>query len=336
MGKRNKGIGNAAGSILAYQLMNRPAENKVTTRPKTEQELRQEEFDAIKREHNEQFVTVEVPATAWETAQTGRATKQVEVNRREHEDKNGITGLRQIWTKEPAEIQALAGDFTNPVNKARMIDPSARFPTTSTPVELTDEDATKIVEKAQAFLSSKHLSEADRNRVALFASVHVESNSLINAADPALFQIAYDRLVELGCITAQAKTPTGEPEPSADQLATEADSNYRDVALPLLSSWRSSLRANWGIELNDRLRDIAVDIMERHNLNPTLYESYDFVRIQMANRKLIRTDKTADGRPLTRSEFVADAIDRNNIDLSRPENKRWFMEQQDLILNGGE
>ena len=335
MSRKNKGIGNAAGSILAYQLMNRPAA-ATPVKVMTETQKNQAEFDAIKAQHDAEFINVEVESTPYEFAQTGQATKQIEVPRKPYEDKTGITGLRQIWAKEPAEIQTLAGDFTNPVNKARMIDPSVRFPTTSTPIELTDEDATKIVEKAQAFLSSKHLSEADRNRVALFASVHVESNSLINAADPALFQIAYDRLVELGCITAQAQTTTSEPEPSADQLATEADSNYRDVALPLLSSWRSSLHANWGIELNDRLRDIAVDIMERHNLNPTLYESYDFVRIQMANRKLIRTDKTADGRPLTRSEFVADAIDRNNIDLSRPENKRWFMEQQDLILNGGE
>ncbi len=337
--KRNKGLGSAWGSILAMQAGVQAQEAAAKPRVvKTEAHLRQEEFDRIKREHDVEFVQVSRPATAYEKAIDGRDTVTISVPRKQYEDKYGITGLRQIWAKNPAEIQAMSN---NPVERVKMVDPLAQFPRTSMPIEMTEENATKFTQQAQAFLASKNLNADDRDRLILFVAINTDSNSQIDVSNPEIWNIAYRRLIELGCISSDEPNqstlaPTRAPEPSADELAAEADSNYRDVALPLLSSWRSSLRANWGIELTDRLRDIAVDIMERHNLNPTLYESYDFVRIQMANRKLIRTDKTADGRPLTRSEFVADAIDRNNIDLSRPENKRWFMEQQDLILNGGE
>ena len=321
----------ALGSLLLQQLNNqKPAPSK------TRQETPAEEFARLAREEQENFVQVSRPATAYEKAIDGRDTVTISVPRKQYEDKYGITGLRQIYSKSPSELQAMSN---NPVERVKMVDPLAQFPRTSTPVEMTEENATKFTQQAQAFLDSKNLSADDRDRLILFVAINADSNSQIDVSNPEIWDIAYRRLIELGCISSEPNQSTlapTRPEPSADELAAEADSNYRDVALPLLSSWRSSLRANWGIELTDRLRDIAVDIMERHNLNPTLYESYDVVRIQMANRKLIRTDKTADGRPLTRSEFVADAIDRDNIDLSKPENKRWFMEQQDLILNGGE
>jgi len=159
------------------------------------------------------------------------------------------------------------------------------------------------------------------------------------STSPLTFHTVWSRLVSLGLakegthfISSNVrKQPTPEPEPIDARKQCEAE--YVNAVLPLMASWESSLLEKWGVTLTPRLRETVSDIMRRNNLNPTLYESYDFVRIQLANRKLISTDKTDDRRPLTRSEFVADAIDRNNLDLSRPENKRWFMEQQDLILH---
>jgi hypothetical protein len=283
-------------------------------------------------------MTIGVPTSAYERAQTGRATKQIEVSRADYENRMGIAGLRKIWACSPEKLQSMA---ENARMRLDMVDSSARWPMTSTPIEMTEETAEKISQHAKGFFDSKDLADDNRNRVVLFVGINSDSNSLIDVLNPEIWQVAHDRLIELGAIksTAEYQTPTPAKNLdvlSADELAVEANQNYQDTALPLLANWRISLRNSWGIELTDRLRDIAVDILERHNLNPLLAASYDFIRVQMANRKLITTTKTADGRPLTRAEYVADEIDRKNLDLSRPENKRWFMEQQDLILNGGE
>jgi len=160
------------------------------------------------------------------------------------------------------------------------------------------------------------------------------------STSPLTFSTLWARLVSLGLAKEGSHfinirgTQTEQPEPEPMDAREQCEAEYVNTVLPLMASWESSLLSNWGVTLTPRLRETVSDIMRRNNLNPTLYESYDFARVQMANRKLIRTDKTTDGRPLTRSEFVADAIDRQNLDLTRPENKRWFMEQQDLILHG--
>jgi hypothetical protein len=325
MKKRNL-LGSAWGSILAMRAGVQAQEAAAKPRVvKTEQQLRQEEFDRIKAEHDNQFVTVEVESTPYERSISGQATKQIEVNRADYEKRTGITDLRNQWSKEPAEIQALAA---NPVGRVKFIDSMAKFPISSTPVELTDEDATEIVRKAKAFLDSKNLSESDRNRVVLFASIHVESNSLINSADPSIWQVAYDRLATLGCIaaSAQAQAPTQPVEQSADELLTQANAGWFSMFGEVFSQWVASLgQAPWNFVPDRDQKFAALKYLEATNMgDPQVWNN---CRVAMSDAGIFPSLYTAD-------DLIVKKLNSGEWDLSTPAGRASYARAKNQISFG--
>ena len=157
------------------------------------------------------------------------------------------------------------------------------------------------------------------------------------SASPLSFAVLWARLDSLGLIREGLHKVSPEPqarrEPQELTAREQCEAEYVNTVLPLMAEWESSLLENWGITLTPRLRETVSDIMRRHNLNPAQAASYDFVRVQLAKRLLIKTNRYEDGRPLTRDERISDAIDTQNINLSSPEGQDWYRKNMDLLIH---
>jgi hypothetical protein len=157
------------------------------------------------------------------------------------------------------------------------------------------------------------------------------------STSPLSFAVLWARLDSLGLIREGLHKVSPEPqarrEPQELTAREQCEAEYVNTVLPLMAEWESSLLENWGITLTPRLRETVSDIMRRHNLNPAQAASYDFVRVQLAKRLLIKTNRYEDGRPLTRDERISDAIDTQNINLSSPEGQDWYRKNMDLLIH---
>jgi hypothetical protein len=159
------------------------------------------------------------------------------------------------------------------------------------------------------------------------------------STSPLTFHTVWSRLVSLGLATESVHfisnnvcQPT--PEPALPMDAREqCEAEYISAVLPLMEQWESSLLEQWGVTLTPRLRETVSDIMAKHNLNPAQGASYDFARVSLAKRGLIKTNRYEDGRPLTRDERISDAME--HVDLGSPAGKQWFKENMDLLIHDG-
>ena len=296
----------ALGSLLLQQLNNqKPAPSK------TRQETPAEEFARLAREEQENFVQVSRPATAYEKAIDGRDTVTISVPRKQYEDKYGITGLRQIYSKSPSELQAMSN---NPVERVKMVDPLAQFPRTSTPVEMTEENATKFTLQAQAFLDSKNLSADDRDRLILFVAINADSNSTIDVSNPEIWNIAYRRLIELGCISSDEPNqstlaPTREPEPSADDLYTDAEHKWLSIFSDVWGQWLDSMAQTWSFYANTDQQRAAIDLLIK-------LEQYGDDRFNECRRRLTQSGVFKQGMltPLEQLELRVEAGEFGSLD----------------------
>ena len=302
--KFNYNQSRALGALAMQSLLNqKPAEAKVR------KETPAEEFARMAREEQDQFVTVEVATTPYERAQTGQATRLVQVDRKSYEDKHGITGLRQIWAKTPEEIQTISN---NPVERVKMVDPLAQFPRTSVPVEMSDENAEKFAQQAQAFLASKNLSADDRDRLILFVAINADSNSTIDVSNPEIWNIAYRRLIELGCISSEPNQSTlapTRPEPSADDLYTDAEHKWLSIFSDVWGSWLDSMAQTWSFYANTDQQRAAIDLLIK-------LEQYGDDRFNECRRRLTQSGVFKQGMltPLEQLELRVEAGEFGSLD----------------------
>lgn len=302
-------LGNTAGSILAFQLMHRTEENKPTRVVKTEAQRRQEEFDQIRKEDERDFVQVEVPLTPYEQAIAGpvQTTKIVSVPRAEFEKTHGIQGLRKAWSRDSETIQTMAG---KPMERVKMIDDGVRWPLSSTPPEMTDENVAKFTNQAKAFLDSKNLSPEDFNRIVLFVGIQADSNSLIDVLNPEIWSIAYQRLQQLGCLTSEPTRTEVPIQPqveqsdtlSADEFRTDAEARWYSIWEDSWNQWLDSMAQAWSFYPNRAQAHAAIDLLIK-------LESYGNDMFNECRRRLTASGVFKPGM-LTDDELLAEKFEK--------------------------
>jgi hypothetical protein len=297
---KKRKLGQVAGSIAAYGAMYSESRS---TAPKelTEQEKRQRDWDAFKEE---------------ERAEQERKLAPV---RKAQEELN-----RTLRAAQAQELLTLSNDSYLAEHCGQ------------TERENTPEAIRNAFLAFRDVLLSKGTTITDAG-VELLGRIS-DLNPKVDWAStsPLTFHTLWTRVEGLGLVkenTHYTVSRVEQPAPT-QQLSDreQCETDYVNAVLPLMDAWETSLLEKWGVTLTPQLREEVSNIMRRHNLNPTLSQSYDFCRIQMAKRGLLKTDKYADGRPLTRDERVSETMEK--IDLSTSEGRRWFCEEQDLLLHG--
>jgi hypothetical protein len=307
-------------------LNQKPAEAKVK-KLETDAEC----FERLRREEQENFVTVEVATTPYERAQTGQATRLVQVDRKQYEDEHGITGLRTLWAKTPEEIQAMSN---NPVERVKMVDGVCQFPRTSTPVEMTEENATKFTQQAQAFLDSKNLSADDRDRLLLFVAINADSNSTIDISNPEIWNIAYRRLIELGCISSEPNQSTLAPTEKSFDDMTDAEARdtvtkdyLENQAGPLWNSLLDYFSRQFNVYLNDLQKRALIDYVVSHGLQCLDHEAWNSAR-----RALVKSG-VLPAHCLLADEVLAERVERGEFgDLNLPANKQKYLAEKNRLV----
>jgi hypothetical protein len=304
MGK-HKGIGSVCGSLLAYQMMSRAAENKSTKVVKSEAQLRNEEFLAIKAEHEKEFITVEVPNSDYEKAISGQATKLVEMSRDSYEKRYGISDLRKTWNQSIADIQVQAN---LPLERLKMVDSAARWLRLATPIEMTEENAAKAMQNAAAFLDSKGLQGEDRDKVLLFTAYCCDSDSTIDILNPEIWSIAYQRLQQLGVLSvSEQPTPEAQDleaptsEPSLTEFRDAAEERWYSLWEDTWNSWCDSMAQTWGFYPNEAQAHKAIDLLMK-------LESYGDDKFNEARRRLTKSGVFKSGM-LTEDELLAERFE---------------------------
>jgi len=319
----------ALGSLLLQQLNNqKPAPNKAV------KETPAQEFDRIKREHDDQFVTIEVPTSAYEKSISGRATKQIEVSRADYENRMGIAGLRKIWACSPDKLQSMA---ENPRMRLDMVDSCARWPLTSTPFEMTEESAEKISQQAKDFFDSTDLADDNRNRVVLFVGLNSDADSRIDVTNPEIWQVAHDRLQFLGAMKPEAESQPTQPtqveqtiaELNADEFRTEAEQRWFAIWEDTWNSWLDSMAQTWGFYPSKTQSRAAIDLLLK-------LESYGDGRFDECRRRLTMSGVFKPGM-LTALEQLESRVDAGEFgDLSTQMGKQRYAAAFNRVKFGSE
>lgn len=300
-----RGIGSTAGSILAMRagVAAQEAASKTTVR-KSEAQLRNEEFLAIKAEHEKSFITVEVPNSDYERAISGQATKLVEMPRDSYEKRYGISDLRKLWSLSVEDIQAKAND---PMTRIRMVDGTVRWPRTSSPIERTPENIEKASQQAETFLEPLGLTDDEKVKVILFVCYAADGNSFVDIMSPDVWRVGYERLQQLGIIQsgseqAQAEAPIQIQEPSLTEFRTDAEARWYSIWEQDFNGWLDSMARAWSFYPTKAQAYAAIDRL-------MTLESYGSDRFNEARRRLTK-DGTFRLGMLTEDEQLAEKFEK--------------------------
>jgi hypothetical protein len=324
---RNKGLGSAWGSILAVQASVQAQEAATKLRVvKTESQIRQEEFDRIKREHERDFIDVERPASEYEQAVSGVNTVVVSMPRTEYEKRMGITEIRKIYSQSSVAIQEMA---INPLQRVKMVDPTCRWPKASNSVAMSDENTAEFIQQAKTFLDSKNITGDDRDRIILFVGFNIDSNSFINALDPGIWQIGYDRLRELGCLNGVAEptpAPTQVEQTIAELKETAENDWFNNQVGPLWGSFKDYLAHNFSFYPNEKQQRAFLDFIVSHGLQVLDPESFNIARRSLCKSGVIPA------HCLLADEILADRVEKGEFRLDTESGRRAFQIEKNRLI----
>lgn len=313
-----RGIGSAWGSIIAMRagvaVQEAAAKSKVR---KSESQLRNEEFLAIKALHEKEFITVEVPNSDYEKAISGQATKLVEIPRDSYEKRYGISDLRKAWSQSIADIQVQANI---PLERLKMVDSAARWPRLATPIEMTEANAAKAMQNAAAFLDSKGLQGEDRDKVLLFTAYCCDSDSTIDILNPEIWSIGHSRLQQLGVLSV-SEQPTPEApiqtqEPSLTEFRDDAEARWYSLWEDTWNQWLDSMMQTWGFSPTKSQAYAAIELLMK--LEQFGDDRFNECRRRLTKNGVFKPDMFTD------DERLSNRVDAGEFDLTTPMGKQHY------------